>query len=171
MIELTNRILLNNGISIVPDDVALDMILSSGSLPEHIKVISSSDSRRYDIRNGTSITIDEIVEQELKPNISTDEFDYDQMLIDIISDDICSDPAYKSRVKIELDFFQRTDSMPFLYSLYKLMEQFRRDNVIWGVGRGSSCASLVLFILDIHMIDPVKYDIPFHEFSKEKNYE
>jgi len=35
---------------------------------------------------------------------------------------------------------------------------------LWGVGRGSSCASLVLHLINVHEVDPVRFNIPKEEF-------
>jgi DNA polymerase III alpha subunit len=34
------------------------------------------------------------------------------------------------------------------------------------VGRGSSVASYVLFLIGVHKIDPIKYELPIEEFFK-----
>ena len=42
-----------------------------------------------------------------------------------------------------------------------------RDNgVIWGVGRGSSVASYVLYLIGIHKVDSMYYDLPINEFLR-----
>jgi DNA polymerase III alpha subunit len=45
----------------------------------------------------------------------------------------------------------------------------REHGVVWGVGRGSSVASYVLFLIGIHKIDSLYYDLPIDEFLKEAN--
>ena len=47
-----------------------------------------------------------------------------------------------------------------------IRDKFIQNNVIWGVGRGSSVASYLLYLLGIHLIDPLKYDLDIHEFLK-----
>ena len=39
-------------------------------------------------------------------------------------------------------------------------------NVLWGVGRGSSVASYALFLIGVHKIDSVKYDLDWREFLR-----
>jgi DNA polymerase III alpha subunit len=41
-----------------------------------------------------------------------------------------------------------------------------QNNVVWGVGRGSSVASYVLYLLGVHKIDSLKYNLDIHEFLK-----
>ena len=71
---------------------------------------------------------------------------------------------YHDRLKAELSFMSSRGLMNFVRSLYHVTQTFRKNSIVWGVGRGSSCASLVLFLIEVHLIDPVKYDIPFNEF-------
>jgi len=45
-----------------------------------------------------------------------------------------------------------------------IVDTFKANAQLWGVGRGSSCASYVLFIIGLHMIDCIKWDIDMAEF-------
>ena len=74
---------------------------------------------------------------------------------------------YEQRILEELDYFDRSNTVCLMLKINELIERFREDNVLWGVGRGSSCASLVLYCLYVHDVDSLEYDIPFKEFSKE----
>jgi len=40
------------------------------------------------------------------------------------------------------------------------------NRVIWGVGRGSSVASYVLYLLGVHRIDSMYYDLDAGEFLR-----
>jgi DNA polymerase III alpha subunit len=42
----------------------------------------------------------------------------------------------------------------------------RSSNIVWGVGRGSSVASYALYLIGIHKIDPIKYNLSINEFFK-----
>lgn len=74
--------------------------------------------------------------------------------------------VYANRLGFELEEMQKRDMFPFLRCLVYVTDMFREKGVIWGVGRGSSCASLVMFVLGINRVDPIKYDIPAEEFFK-----
>ena len=56
-----------------------------------------------------------------------------------------------------------------LYYLKYLVDTMRKNNIVWGVGRGSSVASYVLYLIGIHRIDSIKYNLDINEFLKEKN--
>ena len=39
----------------------------------------------------------------------------------------------------------------------------RENNIVWGVGRGSSVASYVLYLIGVHRIDPTQYGPDWRE--------
>jgi DNA polymerase III alpha subunit len=47
-----------------------------------------------------------------------------------------------------------------------IVDTLRANNIVWGVGRGSSVASYVLHLIGVHKIDSIKYSIPIEEFFK-----
>jgi hypothetical protein len=77
----------------------------------------------------------------------------------------CSD-AYVDRLLLELDEMEKRGMYDFVRALIFIRDRFTEHGVIMGVGRGSSCASLVLFVLGLHRVDPVLHDIPLGEFLK-----
>jgi DNA polymerase III alpha subunit len=40
------------------------------------------------------------------------------------------------------------------------------NNIVRGVGRGSSVASYVLYVLGVHQVDSVKYNLDWQEFLR-----
>lgn len=73
---------------------------------------------------------------------------------------------YTQRLEYELFEMDKRGMFQFIRCVYYVVDEFRKNNIVWGVGRGSSCASLVLFVLGINRVDPVKYNIPVGEFIK-----
>ena len=55
---------------------------------------------------------------------------------------------------------------PLLKHLLFLVDHFRKNNIVWGVGRGSSVASFVLYLIGIHKVNPLKYDLDIKDFLK-----
>ena len=74
--------------------------------------------------------------------------------------------VYYQRVCRELDYFEESNSLDFLRCIIYVIERMTMEDIFWGVGRGSSCASLVFFLIGLHKIDPIKYDICEKEFFK-----
>lgn len=73
---------------------------------------------------------------------------------------------YKKRIEHELNEYETRDLFNVLRVLIYVVDKFKENKVVWGVGRGSSCASLILFLLEVHSVDPIKYEIPLEEFFK-----
>ena len=70
------------------------------------------------------------------------------------------------RVNQEMDVYEAKGLEPMLRLMVMLVDHWRATGVVWGVGRGSSVASYVLFLIGVHRIDSLAYDLPFHEFLK-----
>lgn len=62
---------------------------------------------------------------------------------------------------VEID--HRNLEMLFKTIIY-VLDTFKEKQLVWGVGRGSSCACFILYILGLHMVDPIKYRISMTEF-------
>ena len=70
------------------------------------------------------------------------------------------------RVAQELLLYQERDLFDLLRYLKYLVDTLRQNNIVWGVGRGSSVASYVLFLIGVHKIDSLYYNLDIDEFLK-----
>lgn len=70
------------------------------------------------------------------------------------------------RVDMELTEYKARNLYPVLRVLIYIIETMRRNNLVWGIGRGSSIASYVLFLLGIHKVNSIKYNLDIKEFLK-----
>jgi DNA polymerase III alpha subunit len=80
--------------------------------------------------------------------------------------DQCKDQAELQRAGEELILYQERDMFMLLRYLKYLVDTMRKHKVVWGVGRGSSVASFVLYLLGVHKINSLYYDLPIDEFLK-----
>jgi len=80
---------------------------------------------------------------------------------------LCPEKNY-DRLLLELTIYQEKNLIPVLKSMKYIVDTLREHNIVWGVGRGSSVASYVLYLIGVHKVDSVKYDLPIEEFFKEK---
>ena len=80
--------------------------------------------------------------------------------------DQCKNESELQRAGDELIKFQERNMFILLQYLKYLVDTMRKNNVVWGVGRGSSVASFVLFIIGIHRINSLYYDLSIDEFLK-----
>lgn len=79
---------------------------------------------------------------------------------------LCKQEHELQRVGQELLLFQERDAFDLLRYLKYLVDTLRKNNIVWGVGRGSSVASYVLFLLGVHKIDSIFYSLDIEEFLK-----
>jgi DNA polymerase III alpha subunit len=77
-----------------------------------------------------------------------------------------NDPDRLHRVEQELDLFRTRKLFPLLQLLIYIIDTMRKHNIIWGVGRGSSVASYCLYLIGVHKVDSVKYNLDIREFLK-----
>lgn len=92
-------------------------------------------------------------------------YKYQTMDIEQYLVDQCPEDNY-SRLVEELALYQQHNMMPVLRCIKYVVDTLRDNSVVWGVGRGSSVASYVLYLLGAHRIDSVKYNLPLEEFFK-----
>lgn len=77
----------------------------------------------------------------------------------------CPKQNYERLVE-ELELFRQHNMITLLKYLKYLVDTMRENSVVWGVGRGSSVASYVLYLIGVHKIDSVKYNLDIKEFLK-----
>jgi DNA polymerase III alpha subunit len=78
----------------------------------------------------------------------------------------CSTKEQTDRVSEELEAFIEHNMLDLLFVLKYIVDNLRANNVVWGVGRGSSVASYVLYLIGIHRIDSIKYNLDWREFLR-----
>jgi DNA polymerase III alpha subunit len=78
----------------------------------------------------------------------------------------CTTDVQRQRVILELDEFKSRDMNTVLRWLVFFVATLREHDMVWGVGRGSSVASYVLFLIGIHRVDSLEYELDIKEFLK-----
>ena len=79
---------------------------------------------------------------------------------------LCRSDAELQRCGQELMLYQERDLFNLLRYLKYLVDLMTQNNLIWGVGRGSSVASYVLYKLGVHRIDSLYYELDPAEFLR-----
>lgn len=80
--------------------------------------------------------------------------------------DQCENQEQLQRTGKELLMFQERELMDLLKFLKYFVETLRENNVVWGVGRGSSVSSYVLYLIGVHKIDSIYYDLDVEDFLR-----
>lgn len=78
----------------------------------------------------------------------------------------CSHEAELQRVGEELLLYQERNLFDLLKFLKYFVDTLRANNIVWGVGRGSSVASFVLYLIGVHKINSIYYDLEISEFLR-----
>ena len=136
----------------VEKDINFDEILQLDNKPELVKYIDPKLS----------------VEEFDNKNQSTWYLPHEYATMDIAKFilDKCTTEEELQRAGDELIKFQERDMFILLKYLKYLVDTMRKNNIVWGVGRGSSVASFVLFLLEVHRINSLYYDLSIDEFLK-----
>lgn len=71
-----------------------------------------------------------------------------------------------TRIQEEFNLFKKLDLLPVLRALLYIINTLRTLSVTWGVGRGSSVSSYILYLIGVHDVDSVKYDIDIRDFLR-----
>ena len=80
--------------------------------------------------------------------------------------DKCQNDEEKMRVQMEYDLFEKKKFIRELQFLIYFVDTLRANNIVWGVGRGSSVASFCLFLIGVHKINPMLYNLDITEFLR-----
>tara|TARA_E500000178_G_C16444605_1_gene497440 strand:- start:36 stop:557 length:522 start_codon:yes stop_codon:yes gene_type:complete len=80
--------------------------------------------------------------------------------------DKCQTDEEKMRVQMEYDLFEKKKFIRVLQFLIYFIDTLRANNIVWGVGRGSSVASFCLFLIGVHKINPMLYNLDITEFLR-----
>ena len=75
------------------------------------------------------------------------------------------DPEH-TRLEEELKAYKARNMLDLLRWLKYFVDTCSKEGVVWGLGRGSSVASYVLYLIGVHNIDPIKYNLDWQEFLR-----
>lgn len=137
---------------IVSDDIKFDKNLSLESFPELIEYVGSDK---------TLIEFDDQCQNNWHMPLEYKNFDIAKFVLDQ-----CSTEEELQRAGQELLLYQERGMFTLLQYLKYLVDTMRSNNIVWGVGRGSSVSSFVLFLIGVHKINSLYYDLSINEFLK-----
>ena len=91
--------------------------------------------------------------------------EYKTMDIEGFLVNVCPKENYQ-RLVDELNEYKARNMMNLLRWLKYFVDTCRKEKIVWGVGRGSSVASYVLYLIGVHKIDSLKYNLDWQEFLR-----
>jgi DNA polymerase III subunit alpha len=78
---------------------------------------------------------------------------------------------YQKRIKEELGLINQKKYNEYFLIVYDCLNFAKKNNIMFGFGRGSVGSSLVAYALSITEIDPIKYDLLFERFLNQDRME
>ena len=70
------------------------------------------------------------------------------------------------RVRDEYALYEERDLIIILRLFIFLVDYLRENKFVWGVGRGSSVSSYILFLIGVHKVDSIKYNLDIREYLR-----
>jgi len=140
-------------------------------------VMQGIDISKTKILSAQNIKVNS-VEEYKDPGVSVNEFDsanqdywfmpseYKNLDIAQYILSLCKNEPELQRCGKELLMYQDRDLFNLLRYLKYLVDTMKEHDIIWGVGRGSSVSSYVLYLLGVHKIDSMYYDLNIEEFLR-----
>lgn len=175
--ELNDRIIRFDGVSIIEPDMVYDMLLR-GVPPSKLLIknfnkdieefnarVGETDSVKLAHESPITITAEWQLPQKYK-SLNIDEFialKFETFLHTANYSEKEQDLAI-NRIVDELQQVKQRGMIEFFQTIIYAIDTFKDTEVVWGIGRGSSCASYILFLINVHMIDCIKYNINMDEF-------
>ena len=74
--------------------------------------------------------------------------------------------SYVNILLNEIIEFKKRSMFDLIRFLIYMMDVCKQKNIVTGIGRGSSVSSLVLYLIGVHHIDPIKYNLDYKEFLR-----
>lgn len=90
---------------------------------------------------------------------------YKQLDIEGFLVSICPKENYQ-RLIDELQEYRARNMLDLLRWLKYFVDTCEKEGVVWGIGRGSSVASYVLYLIGVHSVDSIKYNLDWQEFLR-----
>jgi hypothetical protein len=176
-VELTDRTLRFDGVSTLAPDLVADALLR-GVQPSALRVRSMTpdielfnaqvpEAEAIQVGSGGPVKLD--LRWRLPESYRT--LDLWDRLMDAYADratelnyTVQQEEEIGVRLEEEYAEIKKRGMVEFFQTVIYILDTFKKEGVVWGVGRGSSCASYALFILGLHAVDCVRYNVPMDEF-------
>jgi DNA polymerase III alpha subunit len=80
--------------------------------------------------------------------------------------DKCKTKIEIDRVEEEYKLYEERDLIMLLRLFIYLVDYMRKNRYVWGVGRGSSVSSYILYLIGVHKVDSIKYGFSITDYLK-----
>jgi len=173
-IKLKNRTLWFDGDSTVDANNIINNI-TNGNIIDHLFVENLTDDI---VQYNKLVPVSEKI--SVKTNVDELSFDWnipeEYKALDVISyvadrlleqsgseDDIA---LREQRCAEELVLYNKMGLFDTIKALIYIINTLVEKNIVWGVGRGSSVSSYVLYVIGVHDVDSFYYDLNIKDFLR-----
>lgn len=114
-------------------------------------------------------TLENVNTNDLDEALQSDWFmpdEYKQIDVERYLIEKCKTSEEIERVEQELVEFETRQMFNLLRYMIFLVDFMRENKIVWGVGRGSSVASYVLYLIGVHRINSIQYGLDYQEFLR-----
>ena len=165
--ELKDRTLWYDGTNLVPPDFVPSLFLLGINQDNIVVTELNEDIILFNQLSDSEISVGKEKNKDFDFSWNIPEkykqINLENYLLKILSDRNLSED-YIHRVALEFIEVDKYSLHNLFRTLIFIIDTLKEKKQIWGVGRGSSSASLILHLIGLHEVDPVKYKIPLEEF-------
>lgn len=178
--ELSNRTLYYDGDSVVNEKFILETLLSGKDIKNlYVKEITK-EIQKYNtfVNNEEKLTIKQGIKNnfdkswnlpENYKNINIEDYVIDKLYEEfnknpLLINNLQEQTIRAQRITEELIKFQKNNLLSLLKTMIFIINTLQEQKIVWGVGRGSSVSSYILYLIGVHDVDSVKYNLDFSEF-------
>jgi hypothetical protein len=173
--ELKDRVLFFDGDMVVPSSEVTKFLklASTGKLcvtettPDIEMFNSVSD---VPIRQKEDVTIPDLAWNLPDPwnSLDVEAYIYERFEEELQNDSTVAVNAkvYLKRVEEEIEAYRDLKLYALLRAVIYTVSTLRSYNVVWGVGRGSSVSSYVLYLVGVHDVDSVFFELDYTDFLR-----
>ena len=155
----------------------IDMIYSGHVDKCHVVLCDSSDDvdkfntamREQGLTELTTYVPIDVEQNEFDNALQSEWFmpdKYKDMDISKYLQDKCKTQKELVRYFEEYAEFNKREMLPLLRYMVYLVDFMRENNIVWGVGRGSSVASYVLYLIGVHKVNSIQFGLDWREFLR-----
>lgn len=179
--QLTDRTLWYDGTSTVTIDQLIDLMMQGVStehlyidqVDDQIKQFNKNVDKKQKLTEKTQVQLPQTIEWNIPEHykhLNVYKWTIEQLMDFFNQHSIVDDQTqymYASRCTMEYQLFKRYQLLDVFRTLIYVINTFESNDVVWGVGRGSSVASFLLYLAGVHDIDSVYYQLDIEEFLSE----
>ena len=170
MIDLGNRWIADDG-TVVLRQAALEQLLFRGDDIDQLVVEPTDDVELY---HQSNLLLDSKYGEPIPYDNNINKFNvvwftpepWASIDVEQLLDSRCQNLAELDRCHTEMVLFRDRQMIPILRQLLYMIDTWRAAGVVWGIGRGSSVSSFVLYLIGINRINPMQFNLNVKDFFK-----